>query len=461
MVTTVAEQPLVNKPLIRAFIGAALVYLVVALLAGLLMSLQFLARYPFPTIELLAPGRMRFVHTNLAGYGMLVNALLAGTLWAIPRLTGRPIQPTFGWIVFWFYQALVVLSGAALVTGGAQGVEWGETPVFLDPLISVAFLLILLLLLPPIIGASRRGPLYVSLWYFTAAGVWTVMNYVMGNFLPEYVVAGTAGAAINGVFIHDFVGLLVTPLGWGLMFYFVPVILKKPIWSHSLSLAGFWGLAFFYPMNGVHHFLWSPIPMYVQSGVVVATIAVELVVTTVLVNFMMTLRGRWDMLRSNLPIRWFYTGAVNYWITCAQCAVQVLLSVQRVIHFSDWVVGHAHLVMFGVFGFWVIGFITELWPKLVGRPWHNPALNYWTYWLSTIGVAVMFLDLVAAGLVQGYLWGGLSTWEDSLIASAPFWWTRTASGALIIFGQALFLYNMWRTARAEPESAGAEAPVTA
>ena len=55
-------------------------------------------------------------------------------------------------------------------------------------------------------------------------------------------------------------GLFVTPLGWGLMYYFVPILLKKPIWSHGLSLVGFWGLAFFYPLNGIHHFLYTPIP---------------------------------------------------------------------------------------------------------------------------------------------------------------------------------------------------------
>ena len=120
--------------------------------------------------------------------------------------------------------------------------------------------------------------LYVSLWYFLAAFAWTGLVYFMGNYLPQFWVPGTAGAAITGLFIHDLVGLFVTPIGWGLMYFFVPLLLRKPIWSHALSLIGFWGLAFFYPMQGVHHFLFSPIPMYAQYGAVVATIAVEIVV---------------------------------------------------------------------------------------------------------------------------------------------------------------------------------------
>ena len=76
-------------------------------------------------------------------------------------------------------------------------------------------------------------------------------------------------------------GLGITQIiGWGSMYYFVPIMLKKPIWSHGLSLVGFWGLAFFYPLQGIHHFLYTPIPMFLQHGAIVSTIAVEMVVMT-------------------------------------------------------------------------------------------------------------------------------------------------------------------------------------
>jgi hypothetical protein len=148
----------------------------------------------------------------------------------------------------------------------------------------------------PILKVANRK-LYVTLWYFSAMLVWLPLTYVMGNFVPQYFVPGAGGAAVTGLYIHDLVGLTVTPLGWGMMYYFVPVLLKKPVWSHTLSLVGFWGFAFFYPLNGVHHFFYSPIPMYAQYGAVMSTIAVEIVVFTVVVNFFMTLRGRGDLFR--------------------------------------------------------------------------------------------------------------------------------------------------------------------
>ncbi|MBI3467332.1 MAG: cbb3-type cytochrome c oxidase subunit I, partial [Planctomycetes bacterium] len=294
-----------------------------------------------------------------------------------------------------------------------------------------------------------RGPLYVTLWYFMAAFVWTFLTYAMGNFLPEYFVPGTSGGAIAGLFIHDLVGLFVTPLGWGLMHYFVPILLQKPIWSHGLSLVGFWGLAFFYPLNGIHHFLYTPIPMFLQYGAVVATVAVELVVTTVIINFFGTARGSGAQVITNLPLRWMYTGMVFYFMTCLQCAMQVTLTFQSLIHFTDWVVGHAHLVMFGVFSFWLLGIMTYLFPRLLARDWYSRELCEWHYWLSAGGMLVMFVDLGLAGMFQGFYWASLLPWDVSVDGSQPFWIVRVFAGLAIIGGQGCFVYNLYKTYRAE------------
>jgi cytochrome c oxidase cbb3-type subunit 1 len=444
---TQPQRQLVNLALVRAHIVASAVAFAVVLLGGLIFALQFMQQYPFPGIPLLSPGRVRMVHTNMAAYGFIVNAFIAGMLWAIPRLTKRPIlSDRLGWLIFWAWQAIVALTLFGILGGHAQAIEWGETPMFVDPLVLVGLVLLVANLAHPIFKTREQG-LYVSLWYFLAAFAWTGLVYFMGNYVPQFWVAGAPGAAIAGLFIHDLVGLFVTPAGWGLMYFFVPLLLKKPIWSHALSLIGFWGIAFFYPMQGVHHFLWSPIPMYAQYGAVVATIAVEVVVVTVIVNFFGTLYGRADAMRANMPIRWFYVGMLNYALTCLQCAIQVTLTVQKVIHFTDWVVGHAHLVMFGVFGFWIMGVMVELWPKVTGREWYSTRLLTAHFWLTTIGMTSMFVVLVAGGLVQGYLWGSLAHWGDSVIYSVPFWWVRTLTGLLIITGTGLFFYNMWVTAR--------------
>lgn len=274
------------------------------------------------------------VHTNAVAYGFILNCFLGAVHWVVPRLTRYPVASRrLSWFIFGAVQAIVLATAFGLLAGHAQAIEWGETPLYVDPFVVLGLILMGINFSVPIYKASRK-PLYVSLWYFSVAFVWTTLNYVMGNFIPQFFTPGAAGAAIVGLFIHDLVGLLVTPIGWGLMYYFVPVILKKPIWSHAVSLIGFWGLAFFYPLQGVHHFFWSTIPMFAQYSAVVSTIGVEVVVMTVFVNFIATVRGRGEAFKQ-LPIRWFYTDIVFYMITCAQCAYQALLTTQKIIHFTD------------------------------------------------------------------------------------------------------------------------------
>jgi len=289
--------------------------------------------------------------------------------------------------------------------------------------------------------------MYAGTWYILAGLIWVPMVYIMGNYIPQFFVPGIAGAAITGTYIHDAVGLYITPLGWGLMYYFVPVILRKPIWSHSLSLLGFWGLAFFYPMQGVHHYLWSPIPMYAQYAAVISTIVLEMAVVTVIINFFMTLRGNGEALKHSIPIRWIMVGITNYAITCIQCAGQVLLTTQKIIHFTDWVVGHAHLIMFGTFGLWVLGFFSYLWPKVMKKDSYSRACEEWAFWLVVIGMELMFIDLMSAGLLQGYIMAGLNPWIDYINFSVPFWWFRSFTGIMIAAGFIVYAYNIYMTYR--------------
>jgi cytochrome c oxidase cbb3-type subunit 1 len=451
------DRPLVEYDLVRWHLAAAMVALVISMTAGFLYSLQFIGYFPFGG-AVHSPGHFRLIHTNLAAYGFLFNGFTAMTYYVVPRLTGERVwSPTAGKVLFWLWQFALLCAIGGYMTDRAQGIEWGETPtgfrpgtfelnwIPVDLLITVGAVILIVQLMVPLYKA-RGQQFYVTLWYFTAGLVWLALTYLMGNILPEWVLPGASGAAVTGLFIHDLVGLYVTPMGWGLMYFFVPLILRRPIWSHSLSVIGFWALAFFYPLGGVHHFLLSPIPDYVEYGAITTTIAIEVVVTTVVVNFFMTLKGRADALRTNMAIRWFFAGAVMYFITCLQCSFQVTWTFQKIIHFTDWVVGHAHMIMFGTFTFWIFGVIDWLWPRVVKRRWYSNALRSWHFWLSIIGITVMFLDLTMAGLIHGFMQRDLNPWNDILIASVPFWWVRTFAGALLVSGLLCSLYNMWMTA---------------
>ncbi len=307
------QKPLINIGLVKWHLAVGFGFLIIAMLMGIFYALQFSNAYPFPGIELLSPGRLRMVHTNGVAYGFIVNCFLGALYWVVPRLTKRKVlSDRLGWLIFWVYLFIVLWAVVGILTGHGQAVEWGETPNALSPngswlfpidtLVMVGLILIAIQFLTPTFKFGSRQPMYVSLWYFSVAFIWIILTYAMGNYLPEFI-PGAGGATFVGLYIHDLVGLLVTPLGWGMMYYFVPSILKKPIWSHAVSLLGFWGLAFFYPLQGVHHFIYSTIPMFAQFGAVVSTVAIEIMVVTVFINFFMTLRGREVAPVVNMPIR--------------------------------------------------------------------------------------------------------------------------------------------------------------
>jgi cytochrome c oxidase cbb3-type subunit 1 len=115
-------------------------------------------------------------------------------------------------------------------------------------------------------------------------------------------------------------------------------------------------------------------------------------------------------------------------------AFQVTLTFQKIIHFSDWVVGHAHMVMFGVFSMWIMGMMTYLFPRIAeARLGQSGRCCEWHYWLSTVGLFVMAADLILLGVFQGWSWAALEPWDASTEFSVPFWAIASCRG-LAMFG---------------------------
>lgn len=458
--TTENNDNLVPYDVVKAHLLISVLYLIVVVITGLGYSMQFVDIYPFKGVEFLSPGRIRMVHTQGVAYGWLANAFFGIVLYMIPKLTNQKLySDKLARFCFWVYNILVLGSVAGILLGHGQALEWGETPKWADPglaLIVVAYVTNVCVS----IWRARKETYYVTVWYVLAALIWTPLVFVLGNFIPEYVIPGTGGAAITSMYIHDLVGLFVTPIGTGMVYYLLPVLMRKPIFSHSLSLIGFWGLAFFYPMNSTHHYLYSPIPMWAQYAGIIASVGVHVVVYTVVFNIFATIATDWKKITTSLPVLWIAAGALHYLITCIQCALQVTLTFQEIIHFTDWVVGHSHLVLFGTFSFWSFAWMYYLLPRLFKTPMYSKPLANWHFWLSFIGIVLMDIDLLAAGVVQGFMWKAMVPFIDTVVASKPFWWVRTISGAAIFSGQVCFMINVimtWKDSKASKTAAAQEA----
>src|SRR5690606_507330 len=191
--------------------------------------------------------------------------------------------------------------------------------------------------------------------------IWTIMNLILGNALLPYTddIAGINSAAMHGLYIHYIVGLWITPAGLALFYYFLPLSAKNAPFSHKLSLLGFWGLAFFYPFVGTHHYLYSPIPHWTQTISIVTSMLLIIPVWTVVVNFFGTMMGRWGAVAGgggadNYAAKFLMLGAVYYLLGCFQGSVEALRRMQELTHFNDFVIAHSHLTVFGTFIVWAV-----------------------------------------------------------------------------------------------------------
>ena len=424
--------PEIDSRLVHAHGVAALVTLFVAVTFGIIASLQLL--YPDLTGNLtwLSWGRVRYAHTQGIMLAWLGNAFLAFLYHAVPVLSGRPVtSPRLGQWIFGLWNFAVVLPGWTLVLAGvSQPLEWAEFPLVVDAFVVLALMLAIVQFLPPFFARGLEH-MYVSSWYIIGGLVFTALAYPMGNVVPE-LVPGAGGAAFSGLWIHDAVGLFVTPLALAILYFVIPAAMRRPIYSHFLSMLGFWLLFFLYPLNGTHHYVFSIIPMAAQITAIVASAVLGVDVIIVVANLLLSARGA-GMFPKDTALRFAIMSTIFYLVVSVEGALQAQMSINQTVHFTDWVVGHSHLAMLGFATFAAAGGLIHAWQRI---PWarYNGRACDWAYWLLLAGVLVMATDLTIAGLAEAAAWTSGAPWLDSVVAARPYWIVRSLSAIPISGG---------------------------
>src|SRR4030088_3607747 len=412
---SVGALPSIEYELLRAHVFAAVVTLVCSVVFGILVATKF----NFPDFlgghGWLTWGRLRYNHTQGIFFGWLGNAFLAFVYYVGPRLANGPVLGRrLGWFLFWIWNFAVVLPGWVLVAAGfSQPLEWAEFPLVVDAFVVLAFILMAFEFVLPFLKA-RLSDLYVSAWYIIGGIIFTVLAYPVGNFVPE-LVPGARGEAFSGLWIHDAVGLYVTPFALAIAYYVIPATTRRPIFSHFLSMVGFWVLFFIYPLNGTHHYVYSAIPMAAQKGAIVASAYLGMDVILVVANLLLSLRGSSGIASKDVPLRFIWFGVVSYLLVSLQGSMQALMPINRFVHFSDWVIGHSHLAMIGFASAIAFGGIAHLWQCIPGTRYNERLMN-WSFWLLAGGLTLMVTDLTIAGLVEAKIWPSSAPWTDSVRA---------------------------------------------
>src|SRR5699024_6910676 len=184
-------------------------------------------------------------------------------------------------------------------------------------------------------------------------------------------------------------------------------------------------------------------PMHAQTIAIAASVAMGLTVVIVVTNLYASLRGSARMVVTYLPLRFVWVSLLFYILVSLQGAYQAGMPVQEVIHFTDWVIAHSHMAMAGFATFMVFGGILHFWTMVSGRV-PDPKLARSSFWVSTIAVSGMIIDLTIVGLQQATIWLNGNPWIESVTASMPGWVTRSVTGFALTIGFVLFLAALLR-----------------
>ncbi|MFQ5827786.1 MAG: cbb3-type cytochrome c oxidase subunit I [Candidatus Methylomirabilia bacterium] len=422
--------------------GTALVWLLAGSFLGDIASIKlhlpdWLVREPWLTF-----GRLRAAHLSAMIYGWASLAMLGVSLWMIPRLVHAELRwPGVALGGAWLWNAGVLIGVVGVLAGYTDGLEWLEMHRYVaDPWLVVGGGMMGVCLLGTL-AARQVDHLYVSVWYIMGALVWFPILFLIGNW-PTF--SGVQSAAVNWFYAHNALGLWLTPVGLAAAYYFIPKVLGRPIHSYQLSVLGFWALAFFYALNGLHHLIGGPLPTWMITTSIVASVMMAIPVLAVAVNHHMTMVGRFGALRYSPTLRFVVLGAMAYTAVSFQGMFTALREVNRVTHFTHWTIAHAHVGVYAFVTFVLFGSMYYIMPRLARREWPSPQLIQWHFWLVLSGITLYVIALSVVGVFQGLaLLDPATPFRRSVEVTYPGLIARSVAGVILTAGHVAFAGHYW------------------
>jgi cbb3-type cytochrome c oxidase subunit I len=436
------------------FFLSSAVWFVVGTLIGLIDATHMSAPELMGHIEWLSFGRARPMHTNTVIFGFVGTALLGVTYYIVPNLLKTPIySDSLGRLSLWIWNLSILTGTITLSLGYSQGREYAEWiwPVDLG-ILATLFLSIVNQLMT--VRHRKERVLYISVWYSIAGALFIFLIYFFGNAVWDPYYGAIKGGISDGILAwfygHGLVGFFLTPIAVGASYYIIPIVVRSPVYSHTLSLVGFWSILMFYNQIGAHHILQAPTPTWLKVIAVTGSVAMLVPVLTSLSNLWLTMRGRIGLIHADIGGKFVFAGLVWYFFVCIQGPFQSLPVVQRVTHFNNWVIAHSHVGVLGFSGIIALGAMYFILPRILGRELHNPKLADLQYWLVLIGVTGFFVVLTAGGLVQGNSWLNGETEIRLLPQLHMYMVVRAGFGVFIFVGAVIGLYNIFLSLREPP-----------
>ena len=450
-----------NRP-VRAFMYATVFWGLAGFLVGLTAALQLVLPefWLWDSVSWLSFGRLRPLHTNAAIFAFVGNGIFMGVYYSLPRLLKTPMKSTMlSWVHFWGWQAIILAALITLPLGITSGKEYAELEWPIDIAIALVWVIFGVNMFLTIF-ARRERHLYVAIWFYIATWVTVAVLHIVNSieipvsFLKSYpVYAGVQDALVQWWYGHNAVAFFLTTPYLGLMYYFIPKISNRPVYSYRLSIVHFWALIFIYIWAGPHHLLFTSLPDWAQSLGMVFSLMLIAPSWGGMLNGLLTLRGAWDKVRNDVTLKFLVVAVTAYGMSTFEGPLLSIKSFNAITHFTDWTIGHVHVGTLGWNGFLTFGILYWLVPRIwKTKLWSNSWANS-HFWIGSLGIIFYAVPLYVAGWVQAQMWadfdeGGFLVYKnflETVVAILPMYWMRALGGLLYVIGAVMMIVNLWKT----------------
>lgn len=434
------ETPPELKSIVIRYIAAATFWLIFGTLIGQYVGMKFL--WPeMDSLAWLSFGRLRPVHTNTVFWGWASMAMIGLGYFVVARTSNTKIY-SYAWANrAWILLNLSVVLGTILLMSGINN-GGGEYREYIWPvmLLFASGLILTFLNFYKTVAKRKISEIYISNWYLLGGLIWTIVLVTIG-YIPSFQ-NGLGETVIQGYYMHQGVGMWFMTFTLGLVYYYLPSSLNKPIYSYSLGVLAFWTQMLFYTLIGTHHFVFSPLPWWLQTVAIVFSAGMFIPVLAGSTNFMMTMRGSWNELAKSYVLPFFLVGVVFYFVGSTQGSLQAFRFTNFIWHFTDFNVAHSHMTMYGIITFILWACIYAILPKITGKGPKTFLVGV-HFWLAFIGLFLYMISLMAGGTLKGLSWIEGKPFIESVILMQPYWLWRAIGGSLMFCAHLIFAANVW------------------
>ena len=449
-----------DNKIVRNFGIATVLWGIIGMTVGLLAAFQLFTPDANLGNQYTTFGRIRPLHTNAVIFAFVGNGIFMGVYYSLQRLLkARMFSDLLSKVHFWGWQLIILAAAITLPLGFTTSHEYAELEWPIDIAIALIWVVFGINMFGTIIKRRERH-MYVAIWFYIATFVTVAVLHIVNSFqLPisafksYYLYAGVQDALVQWWYGHNAVAFFLTTPYLGMMYYFLPKMANRPIYSYKLSILHFWSLIFIYIWAGPHHLLYSSLPGWAQSLGVAFSIMLIAPSWGGMINGLLTLRGAWDKVRDDAILKFMVVGITAYGMATFEGPLLSLKQVNAIGHFTDWIVAHVHVGALGWNGFLTFAILYWLVPRIYQTEIFSKKLIGVHFWIGTLGILFYAIPMYLAGFAQGLMLKeftpeGLLKYPSFLqttIEIIPMYIFRAVGGLMYLTGVIVMTYNLVKT----------------